>query len=77
MARPLRIQLAGGLYHVASRGDRREAIYRDEQDRDYWLAVLGQVCSRISWRCHACCKMTNRYHCVVGTPHANLSRGVR
>ena len=41
MSRPLRIELAGGLYHVTSRGDRREAIYRDQQDRTDWLAVLG------------------------------------
>jgi putative transposase len=46
MARPLRIELAGGLYHVTSRGDRREAIYRDDHDREDWLAVLGAVCAR-------------------------------
>jgi hypothetical protein len=46
MARPLRIELAGGVYHVTSRGDRREAIYRDHQDRGNWLAVLGAVCVR-------------------------------
>ncbi|MBK1702744.1 addiction module toxin RelE, partial [Thiococcus pfennigii] len=41
MARPLRIELAGGLYHVTSRGDRREAIYRDDADRGAWLELLG------------------------------------
>jgi hypothetical protein len=40
MSRPLRIELAGGLYHVTSRGDRREAIFGDDQDRTDWLAVL-------------------------------------
>ena len=77
MSRPLRIELAGGLYHVTSRGDRREPIYRDDQDRLDWLAVLGEVCSRFNWRCHAYCEMTNHYHVVVETPDANLSKGMR
>jgi len=50
MARPLRIELAGGLYHVTSRGDRRGAIYRGEVDREDWLDVLGNVCARLNWR---------------------------
>jgi REP element-mobilizing transposase RayT len=77
MSRPLRIELAGGLYHVTSRGDRREAIYRDGQDRADWLAVLGEVCGRFDWHCHAWCEMTNHYHVVVETPQANLSQGMR
>ena len=77
MARPLRIELAGGLYHVTSRGDRREAIFRDDQDREAWLGVLGEVCSRFNWRCHAYCEMTNHYHFIVETPDANLSKGMR
>lgn len=77
MARPLRIELAGGLYHVTSRGDRREAIYRDEQDRAQWLAVLSGVCARFNWRCHAYCEMTHHDHFVVETPEANLSKGMR
>jgi REP element-mobilizing transposase RayT len=52
MARPLRIELAGGLYHVTSRGDRREKIFRDEEDRLDWQATLGGVCERFNWRCH-------------------------
>jgi REP element-mobilizing transposase RayT len=77
MARPLRIELAGGLYHVASREDRREAIYRDDDDRGRWLALVGMVCERFNWRCHAYCQMTNHYHVVVETPEANLSEGMR
>jgi len=77
MARPLRIELAGGLYHVTSRGDRREAIYRDDADRSAWLELLGDVCERFNWRCHAYCQMTNHYHLVVETPEANLSKGMR
>ena len=77
MARPLRLELAGGLYHVTSRGDRREDIYRDDEDREMWLAVLGEVCQRFNWRVHAYCEMTNHYHFVVETPEANLSKGMR
>ncbi|HSO81920.1 transposase [Thiocapsa sp.] len=77
MARPLRIELAGGIYHVTSRGDRREAIYRDDADRDAWLAVFAEVCERFNWRCHAYCQMTNHYHLVVGTAEGNLSKGMR
>lgn len=77
MARPLRIELAGGLYHVTSRGDRREDIYLGDVDREAWLAVFAQVCSRFNWRCHAWCQMTNHYHIVVETAEANLAQGMR
>lgn len=77
MARPLRIELAGGLYHVTSRGDRREEIYRDDGDRSAWNELLGEVCERFNWRVHAYCQMTNHYHVVVETPEGNLSKGMR
>ena len=77
MARPLRIELAGGLYHVTSRGDRREDIYFIEADRRAWLETFSQVCSRFNWVCHAWCQMTNHYHIVVETVEANLSSGMR
>ena len=67
MSRPLRLELAGGLYHITSRGDRREDIYIDDSDRNKWLELLGQVCQRYNWRCHAYCLMTNHYHVVVET----------
>jgi len=77
MARPLRIELSGGLYHVTSHGDRREDIYFSDADREAWLALLGQVCERFSWCCHAYCQMTNYYHVVVETPEGNLAQGMR
>ncbi len=77
MARPLRLEFAGGLYHVTSRGDRRENIYFDEADRKAWLTLLGQVCDRFNWVCHAWCQMSNHYHLVLETPEANLSQGMR
>lgn len=77
MARPLRIELAGGLYHVTSRGVKQGAIYLSDSDRVKWLALLGEVCKRFNWICHAYCEMTNHYHIVIETPEANLSRGMR
>lgn len=77
MARPLRLELAGGLYHVTSRGDGREDIYLSDQDRQVWLEILGQVCRRFNWVCHAWCQMTNHYHLLIETPEANLAEGMR
>ena len=77
MSRPLRLELAGGLYHVTSRGDGREDIYLSDTDRLAWLEVFGQVCKRFNWVCHAWCQMTNHYHILIETPEANLSQGMR
>jgi hypothetical protein len=57
MARPLRIEYAGALYHVTSRGDRQEAIFDDDQDRTAFLNILGAVIMRFRWRCHAYCRV--------------------
>jgi len=77
MARPLRIEYAGAIYHVTSRGDRREAIYLDDKDREMWLEIFGSVCERFNWRCHAWVQMDNHYHLVVETVEGNLSKGMR
>jgi len=77
MARPLRIEYVGALYHITSRGDRREDIFLDDKDRDSWLQTLEQVCARFNWVVHAYCQMTNHYHLLVETPDGNLSRGMR
>lgn len=77
MARPLRIEFAGALYHVTSRGDRREDIFLCDDDRLEWLEVLGIVCSRFNWVVHAYCQMTNHYHLLLETVDGNLSRGMR
>ena len=77
MARPLRIEFSGALYHVTSRGDRREPIYEDDEDRLMFLGVLEEVVKRFNWLCHGYCLMTNHYHLVVETPDGNLSKGMR
>ena len=53
MARKARVEFAGAVYHVLDRGDRREAIFRDDLDRERFLATLGEACQRTGWRVHA------------------------
>ena len=77
MARPLRIEYPGALYHVTSRGDRREPIYEDSTDRSIFLQLLGEIINNFRWICTSYCLMGNHYHLVIETPRANLSRGMR
>ncbi len=77
MTRPVRIEFEGALYHVTSRGDRREAIYEDDADRMKFLEILETVIRDFNWVCHAYCLMTNHYHLVIETPDGNLSKGMR
>ena len=77
MPRKVRLEFAGAVYHLLDRGDRREAIFRDDGDRETFLATLGQVCERTGWRVHACVLMTNHYHLLVETPQPNLVAGMR
>lgn len=59
MARPLRLEFSGALYHVTSRGDRREDIFEDDQDREVFLTILGDICRDHNWIVHAYCLMSN------------------
>ena len=77
MPRPLRIQYEGARYHVLSRGDRREAIFGDDKDRELFLSTLGQACRKTGWQVHAYCLMSNHFHLVVETPQANLVVGMK
>ena len=77
MARPLRLEFTGALYHVTSRGDGRDDIYLSDDDRFAWLDTFAHVCKRFNWVCHAYCLMTNHYHLLIETPDANLSNGMR
>jgi len=77
MARPLRIELSGALYHVTDRDDRREAIYEEDDDCQSFLETLAGAVERFNWICYAYCLMTNHYHLVIETPDANLSKGMR
>jgi putative transposase len=77
MARPARIQYEGAVYHVMSRGDRREPIFLDDDDRRLFLDALGAVCERTGWRVHAYVLMQNHFHLVVETPRPNLVEGMK
>ena len=77
MARPLRIEFAGALYHVTSRGDKKAEIYLNDGDREQFLNTMKEVCSRFNWVIHAYCLMDNHYHLLVETPESNLSLGMR
>jgi len=77
MARALRLEFPGALYHITSRGNRRETIFEDGIDHQAFLDLLGQVCEHMNWQCYAYCLMTNHYHLIIETAEANLSAGMR
>ena len=77
MARKVRVEFAGAIYHVINRGDRQEPIFRDEQDRERFLATLAETCLKTGWQVHAFCLMWNHFHLVVETPQANLVAGMK
>jgi putative transposase len=77
MARKLRVEYPGAIYHVMNRGDRREAIFRVDADRELFLETLGEACVKAGWQVHAYCLMGNHFHLVVETPHGNLVAGMK
>jgi putative transposase len=77
MARPLRICIPGGLYHVTVRGNARELIYRGDDDRELFLEILEHATDRYSLLCHGYCLMGNHYHLILETPRANLPVAMR
>ncbi|NOY65250.1 MAG: addiction module toxin RelE [Nitrospirae bacterium] len=77
MARPLRIEFPGAVYHITSRGNAKQNIFLDENDFKEFLAILCHVVKRYNWFLHAYCLMNNHYHLIVETPEGNLSIGMR
>lgn len=77
MARPLRIEYPGAVYHVTARGNARMATFLDDEDRRRFLALFEEVVERFKWRCYAYCLMENHYHLLVETEIGNLSLGMR
>jgi putative transposase len=76
MPRPPRVAEPGAVYHVFTRGNRKEDIVADDTDRARFLQIFGDVAARRSWRCIAYCLMTNHYHFVLETPRDDLSAGM-
>jgi REP element-mobilizing transposase RayT len=77
MARRLRVQYPGAIYHLMARGNGRQAIVRDDTDRDRLVEYLGRAAVRCSWRVFAFVMMSNHLHVVLKTPEPNLSRGMQ
>lgn len=77
MARQLRLEFAGAIYHVMSRGDRQEAIFLDDQDRRRFLKTLGEASEKAGWQVHAYCLMGNHFHLVLETPQPTLVAGMK
>ena len=77
MARPLRLEFPGAVYHVTARGHERSSIFRIEADRKRFLELLRSIGQDEKWLIHAYCLMTNHYHLLVETPLGSLSRGMR
>lgn len=76
MPRQVRIEFEGAIYHVMCRGDRRESIFEDDEDRKRFLRTLGEVVTKMGWMVHAYVLMGNHYHLLVETPESNLVRGM-
>ena len=76
MARPHREQIAGGMFHVTSRGNRRQSIYHDDDDRRQFLVLRDRVVRLCGWRMLAYCLMTNHFHLLIETRAPNLSAGM-
>lgn len=77
MARPLRLEFPGAIYHVTGRGNARAAIFLDDEDRQCFMEVLGECIERFHWLCQAYCLMDNHYHLLIETPEGSLSAGMR
>ncbi len=77
MARKLRVEYPGAIYHVLNRGDRRELSFKDDLDRKTFLETLAAVCAKTGWQVHAYVLMPNHFHLVVETPQPNLVAGMK
>ena len=72
MARPIRVEDEGAVYHVTARGNERRKVFRDDQDRQCFVDTLAECAERFGLVVHAYCLMPNHYHLIVETPRANL-----
>jgi REP element-mobilizing transposase RayT len=77
VARKVRIQYPGAIYHVMNRGDRRELIFSDEKDRHRFLETFTEACEKTQWQVHTYCLMSNHFHFVIETPRANRVVGMK
>jgi REP element-mobilizing transposase RayT len=76
MARPLRVDIPKGVYHVTARGLEKRRIVRDRADRQKWMELLSRVATRRDWQVYAWALLENHYHIFLRVPHADLSHGM-
>lgn len=76
MPRPLR-QDVEGIHHVYARGNDRRPIFRDDLDRESYLATLGYVARRMRWSCLTYCLMDNHVHLLLALSEPGLARGMQ
>lgn len=77
MARPIRIERAGGWYHLTARGNEQRAIYRDNRDRQHFCELLADMVAQFNLVLHAFVLMDNHYHLLVELREVNLSRAMQ
>jgi len=77
MARPLRLEHAGALWHITNRGVEQRTVYLDDTDRAAFLGLLASAVGRYRWRAHQYCLMTNHFHLLIETIEPTLSRGMQ
>ena len=77
MARSLRVEYPGAYYHLMARGNRREDIFLDDNDRGFFLQAVSEACAQTGWLAHAWVLMSNHYHLCIETPEANLVEGMK
>jgi REP element-mobilizing transposase RayT len=65
MARPLRIQMAGGRYHLTARGNERKLTFKDDQNRAHFLDFVAELPERYGARIHAYVVMPNHFHAIM------------
>ena len=74
---PLRIVPADGIFHITARGNRRQAIFVDDDDRRWFLSLFECAVSTFGWTCYACCLMGNHVHLLIQIRDENLSEGMQ
>jgi REP element-mobilizing transposase RayT/DNA-binding transcriptional regulator YiaG len=77
MPRKLRVEYPGAIYHIMSRGNRKQDIFLGDVDQHDFLKTLGETCQKTGFQVHAYCLMRNHFHIVVETPNGNLVAGMR
>jgi len=77
IARPIRIEDPGAVYHVMARGSHGQELFQNDRDRQRFLETLGEACAKTGFRIHACVLMGNYYHLLLQTPEGNLVAGMK